>query len=146
MDIEEWDECPRGDWMLMAHRPTPEQAIEIAARAAERVLHIYEGYYPDDDRPRRAIEAARSGCADAVRTAYYGVFEAARQASPRAADAAYAAESAVKCAYARWSVCADYALQDAVNAALYADLQQEEHQKQADDIREIVGNPYAEGE
>jgi len=31
----------------------------FAADCAERVLHIYEGFRPDDSRPRNAIEAAR---------------------------------------------------------------------------------------
>jgi len=34
--------------------------VEFSCRQAEGVLHIYEEKYPDDNRPRKAIEAARA--------------------------------------------------------------------------------------
>jgi len=34
--------------------------VEFSCRQAEGVLHIYEKKYPNDDRPRKAIEAARA--------------------------------------------------------------------------------------
>ena len=52
----------------------------IAADFAESVLHIFEEKFPEDDRPRKAIEAARGG--DKEKAAY-------------AADAARAAAGAV---------------------------------------------------
>ncbi|MHB1799326.1 MAG: putative immunity protein [Vulcanimicrobiaceae bacterium] len=36
-------------------------AVKFAADCAERVLPIWEARHPDDDRPRKAIEAARGG-------------------------------------------------------------------------------------
>jgi len=35
------------------------QSVEYAIFAAEQVLNIYEKEYPEDDRPRKAIEAAK---------------------------------------------------------------------------------------
>jgi hypothetical protein len=40
---------------------TKEQAVEWSCLCAESVLENYEKEYPGDDRPRKAIEAARSG-------------------------------------------------------------------------------------
>ena len=51
----------------------------FAADCAERVLHIFEEKYPDDDRPRKAIEAARKFA--------YG--EISREELDAARDAAY---------------------------------------------------------
>jgi hypothetical protein len=61
----------------------------VAADFAERVLHIFENKYPTDDRPRKAIEAVRSGKSAAAYAA-------------DAADAAYAAA----CANAANAACA----------------------------------------
>jgi len=38
---------------------TKKQLMLLACDFAEQVLHIYEEKYPDDDRPRKAIETAR---------------------------------------------------------------------------------------
>ena len=72
----------------------------FACDCAEHVLHIYEGKYPDDPRPRRAIETARhyvDGRAsdDELRTAKAAADAAdAANAARAAADAAYAARAA----------------------------------------------------
>jgi len=88
----------------------------VAADLAERVLYIYENKYPSDDRPRKAIKAARSGSADA---AY-----AAARAAADAADAAYAAARAAAAdAYAAADAAARaaaYAARAAAYAATYA--------------------------
>lgn len=65
------------------------QLRQLAADFAERVLPIFEARYPDDRRPRLAIEAAR-GAADAY--AY------AAASAAYAADAAYAAADAADAA------------------------------------------------
>jgi hypothetical protein len=36
-------------------------SVKLAIFCAERVLHIFEEKYPNDDRPRKAIEAAKNG-------------------------------------------------------------------------------------
>ena len=87
----------------------------IAADFAKRVLHIYESKYPNDDRPRKAIEAARNGAADAA--AYAA--DAAADAADAAARSAYAADAAADAAYAaaRAADAADDAAYDAAYAA-----------------------------
>jgi hypothetical protein len=64
--------------------------VTFAADCAARVLPIFEARFPDDDRPRKAIEAARSGDADAAADAYAAL----------AADAAYVAHAAAHAAHA----------------------------------------------
>ena len=68
----------------------------IAADFAERVLHIFESKYPNDDSPRKAIEAAINGD---VTTARADAYDAAAYAAYDAAyAAAYAADAAAACA------------------------------------------------
>src|SRR5208282_4727054 len=87
----------------------------FAADCAEHVLGIYEKQYPKDERPRKAIQAARDFAnglidADAANAAAYAAY--AVYAANAAADAANAAASAAN---------ADaYAASDAANAAAYA--------------------------
>jgi hypothetical protein len=98
-------------------RPIPgcnERTLRLfACRVAEDVLPIYEREYPDDDRPRKAIETARRyangeatdselaaaraaarAAAWAVRAAAGAVRDAAWAAAGAAADAAWAAANA----------------------------------------------------
>ncbi len=68
----------------------------FAADCAERVLHIFEHDHPDDDRPRKAIEAARLFAEGKIDDDAWG---AARDAAGAAAwdaarDAAWAAAGA----------------------------------------------------
>ena len=60
----------------------------FACDCAERVLHLYEARYPDDDRPREAIRVAR---AFANGAATEDELAAARDAARAAWDAAWAA-------------------------------------------------------
>jgi hypothetical protein len=72
--------------------------IALAIKAAELVLPIWEHYYPKDDRPRKAIKAAKSGN---TRAAYYAAADAAADAiAARAAAAARAAYAAYDAYYA----------------------------------------------
>lgn len=59
-------------WFVCQKLAGNDQNIKIAVAAAEIVLPIYEDKYPDDDRPRKAIDAAKSGlnAADAADAAY----------------------------------------------------------------------------
>jgi len=86
----------------------------VAADFAERVLHFYENKYPNDDRPRKAIEAARNNNADAYAAAYAA--NAAAYAANAAAAAAYDAAAA---AYAA-NAAAAYAANAAAAYAAYA--------------------------
>lgn len=117
-----WQTCERGDWMIWWLRRTKRlnkpDAVRIAVACAERVLNLYESRHPGDDRPRKAIEAARAWNAHPS--------EETRQAAYAAAAAAYAAAAA---AYA------------AAAAAAAADAYAE-RKAQADIIRAIITNPW----
>ena len=102
----------------------------VAADFAERVLHIFESKYPNDDRPRKAIEAARlsdfsgayaayaADAADAADAAY--ATDAAAYAADAAAYAAHAAAYAADAyaAHAADAAVAAYATADAAAARL----------------------------
>ena len=49
--------CP--DWYIDDKKRRRVQ-VQFAVLCAESVLHIYENQYPDDNRPRKAIEAAQN--------------------------------------------------------------------------------------
>ena len=63
---------------------TEQEQRLIAADFAERVLPLFEARYPDDDRPRKAIDAARA----------YGRGEITKEQLAAASDAAWAAWAA----------------------------------------------------
>ena len=89
-----------------------EQAIAYSVFAAEQVLPIFEQEYPNDKRPRKAIEAAKKVALNdteenrkiAARAAYVADYAAANEAANAANAAAYAAANAANATYA-----ADYA-------------------------------------
>jgi hypothetical protein len=92
------------------------QKIILAADFAERVLPIFEKKYPDDDRPRKALLAAKNmdsaGAADGYSA--YTVYSAA--AAAYSAAAAYAAAAAAA-AYAAYSAYGAYGAAAAYSAA-----------------------------
>ena len=63
-----WLKCERADWMIWyagkKAGPVGSESrlklVLIACECAELVLPIFEKAYPKDDRPRKAIEAARA--------------------------------------------------------------------------------------
>jgi hypothetical protein len=74
--------------------------IEFACQCAEHVLHFYEDEYPDDKRPRLAIEAARYCITDKSPAAY----EAGKEAGRDAWEAAWATgDVATTAAWAAWA-------------------------------------------
>ncbi len=106
--------CDRGAdkkaWQRMcvvkAWRWRVEDSVAMAIFAAGLVIDFYERQYPDDNRPRKAIEAAESwmknpaavhAAADAARAAAVG---AAADAAAAAADAAADADAAYAAARA----------------------------------------------
>ena len=91
-------------------------AVLFAADCAERVLHLFEEDYPDDPRPRKAIEAAREWVEDPTRA---GAADAAYDAYAAADDddAAYAAHSAAAAADAGADAYAAYYAAAAADAA-----------------------------
>ena len=93
-------------------RCTQAQAVEYAIMCAEEVLFIWEEAHPKDDRPRKAIEAAREWLAEptearreaadsAAADAYYAAAAAAHAAAYYAAAAASATSSVDYCWCAR---------------------------------------------
>jgi hypothetical protein len=97
-------------------------AVRWAAECAKRVLKHYEAKYPEDKRPRLAIQAAMRWAKSPTeenRAAAYAAAYAAR-AAPYAANAAYAADYAAAYA-ADYAANAAYAAADAAADAAYAD-------------------------
>ena len=157
-----WANCERGDWlwwMLRARGPvTKKLSVMVAIACAERVLCVYEAEYPNDNRPRKAIDAARaylrrpckrlrSAAAFASWSAWSAAMsaESASSAESAARSAAWSAASAARSAAesarsASWSAesAAESAAMSAASAAWSA-----ERKWQADKIRELVGsNPF----
>ena len=95
--------------------------VLFAVLCAESVLHLFEEKYPNDDRPRKAIEAARR----CIGTNEYAA-ASAYAASANDDNAAYAAYAAANAAYdasdnddnaAYAATAAAYAAANAANAA-----------------------------
>jgi hypothetical protein len=87
------------DWAnwLIVRVMTHKQRIAYAIYAAEQVIGIYEKKYPDDKRPRLAIEAAKEVLnknTEANKKKAADAADAAAYAAYAAADAAYAANAA----------------------------------------------------
>ena len=101
----------RLDWAnwLITRLMTHKQQIKYAVYAAEQVLAIYERNYPNDIRPRKAIEVAKS----VVKRNTKETRKAAKSA------AAYAAKAAVYAAHAAYDTAANYTA-NAASAAAYA--------------------------
>jgi hypothetical protein len=162
--MKKHDACPEGaDWVLKQKTTDPIKLIKIAIKskdgnllnyanwgivrimsykqyvsyavfAAEQVIEIYEKEYPDDKRPREAIEAAKKcidnpteenrnasayTAASAYATAAYtSAASAATAAAYAAANAAYAANAAS--AYANAANAAANAAYAAASAATAA--------------------------
>ncbi len=105
----------QSDKMWVSFRLMSRDNILLAATdIAESVLHIYENKYPGDSRPRRAIEAARIGNANA--DAYAAAANAAYAADAAATNAANAAYAA----YAAYAAAANAAAAAAAAADAYA--------------------------
>lgn len=92
---------------------TKKQNVQWAVLCAESVLSIYESKYPNDNRPRAAIDAIKAWMnnpSEENRLAAYA-------AAGAAADAAYAAYAADYAAARATNAAADYAAGAATNAA-----------------------------
>ena len=90
--------------LIRAWRWTPDDSLALAIYAAELVIEYYETKYPTDDRPRKAIEAAKAYLAHPTKDAAYAASYAAARAAARAADAAYAAAYAADAARQKMKV------------------------------------------
>lgn len=134
-------------WTLQATvQDSRRVASQLAIEFAEQALPMFERRYPDDARPRRAIQAARdyldgkiaveelrAARSDAAYAAYDAVYAA--YADHAAYDAVYAADAAYAAAYSADAAYADYAAYNAVYAAAYS---ADARKKQAEMIRSIL--------
>ena len=77
------------NWLIV-RKMTHRQKIQYAIFAAEQVLHIFEKKYPEDKRPRQAIEAAKSYLKNPSEENRKAAAYAAYAAAYAAAAAAYA--------------------------------------------------------
>ena len=118
--------CP--DWYIDDKKRRRVQ-VQFAVLCAESVLHIYENQYPDDNRPRKAIEAAQNylkkpsnAAANAAAYAAYAAYAAGNAAAYAAYAAGNAAAYAAKAAYEAYEAYAagNAAAYAAGNAAAYA--------------------------
>lgn len=127
---DELDKYKWCNWLLSKILPKNEK-IKYAIYSARLVIDIFEKKYPNDNRPRKAIEAAElylegrvtkkqiRNAANAAANAAYAVGATANADKYAAYAAHYAANAAAYAAYAAYDV---YAANDAnaANAAVYA--------------------------
>ena len=96
------------DWAnwLIVRLLNRKDGIRYAIYAAEQVIEIFEKKYPKDDRPRKAIEAAKAVLKKnnvKTRAAAYDASAAANAASNAANAASNAAYAAAYAAYAAYA-------------------------------------------
>jgi len=108
----------RFDWAnwLIVRILNHKQRLQYAVFAAEQVIDIYEKKYPNDNRPRKAIEAAKK-CIK--RNSKYNIDAAYNAAAAVAAVYAAYADADYDACYASYYACA--AAYTAYDAAYYAD-------------------------
>ena len=111
-DKQVWSEMR----IVEAYEWTKEDSVKLAIYAAELVIEIYEKKYPNDDRPRKAIEAAKAYLKTPSDAAADAATDAAAYATDAAAYAAYAAARAV--AYAARAAAKEEILKKCHNYAL----------------------------
>jgi hypothetical protein len=116
------------DWMItrIMHK---HEYVAYAIFAAEQVIHIYEKKYPNDDKPRKAIEAAKrylknptiknKDAAYAASASAYAA-SASAYAAYAASASAYAASASAYAAYAAASAASAYAAYAAYAASASA--------------------------
>jgi hypothetical protein len=98
-------------WVLVRVFDKPNN-VRYAIFAAEQVIKIYEKKYPDNDKPRNAIDAAKKWLDEPNEKN-----RADADAAYAAADAAAADAAAADAAYAAAYAAAAYAAADAADAA-----------------------------
>lgn len=97
--LARYNERTRLQWAswLVIKLMTNEQRIQYAIFSAEQVLPYYEAKYPADDRPRKAIEAAKACLDSALRNE--AACSSAHEAACSSAHLADAAHMAALAAY-----------------------------------------------
>jgi hypothetical protein len=116
------DKFAYANW-LVCELMSNKDKVRYAINAAELVLHIFEEKYPNDDRPRKAIEAAKHYLKNPSYTyaaAYADAVYAAAHAAEVAAEVADINAAAVAAYTAAYAAYAAYAANAAYNAAAVA--------------------------
>jgi hypothetical protein len=125
-------------------------AVQWAAECAQRMLENYEDRYPNDKRPREAIDAALRWAKDpskanrdaaaAANAAAYAAYAAANAAAYAAYAAAYADAAANAAAYAAYAAidAAAYAYAAANAIAAAAAAREKEREWQSDRLLELL--------
>ena len=108
-EIENDKECWSDMRIMKAYHWKKNDSVELAIFAAEKVIGIYEKKYPNDDRPRKAIETAKKWLAKPT--------DSAASAADSAASAADSAARAARAAYSAAYSAADSAARAADSAA-----------------------------
>ena len=110
-------------------------AVQWAAECAKRVLRHYEDRYPEDKRPREAIQAALKWAKDPTEAnrnaAATAATNAANASAAAATDAAYASAAAADAAYAAYAAASAYAAD--------ADARKKEREWQSDRLLKLLG-------
>ena len=86
-----WDNSPRADWMLWLYskrKPNKKKALMVAIYSARLSLKDFEDKYPEDKRPRQAIEAAEAVVKKDTPAAESAAWSAAWSAAGSAAESA----------------------------------------------------------
>ena len=89
-----WEECPRADWLIWLCARVGVDRAKIAravAACVRQVLPIWERRFPEDGRPRGAVEALEAWAEgrlgpDEVRSAVEASLDAANEAEVKAAQ------------------------------------------------------------
>ena len=110
------------NWLIVRIMEYKQQYVSYAIYAAEQVIDNFEKEYPNDKRPREAIEAAKKCIENPTeenKNAAYRAAARAYRAADRAYSAAYsAADSAAYCA-ADSAACSAYSAADSAYSAAY---------------------------
>ena len=155
-----WDNSSELLWTLARHGEHDQRKqVLCACDIAERVLPLFEEKYPEDRRPRAAIESARA-CAESpteenLRNTYAAASAAdcaarsaayAADASDAALSAANAAASAARAARSAFHAASHAA--DTASAAAFATADDDiERQAQADIVRKYFPvSPFVKGD
>lgn len=96
--FESWLKCERSEWMLWYYgrnKPVKKICVEISIFTARLCMDNYESLFPNDDRPRMAIESAEKYVKNpsaknkkAARSAAFAAWSAAWSAAESAESAA----------------------------------------------------------
>ena len=145
-----WDACPRSDWLfwILRHvRPlNKKESVKMAVLFAEGCLDKFENCFPDDKRPRQAIEAAKRYLKNPNEKNALAAAESAESARLAVRSAAESADLAESAAWAAWWAARSAAWWAAESAAWTARsaawTARSAVKRNADIIRSVIENPF----